>query len=35
VCEYCMTYEDNLPVYVASNPIVPFQTVWPTIKDFG
>ena len=34
-CAYCMGSEDNLPVYVASNPMSSLQSVWPSIKSFG
>lgn len=34
-CEYCMTNEDGLPVYVATNPAVSLASIWPSIKDFS
>ena len=35
VCEYCMTDEDNLPVYVASGPTVSLSAAWASLKDFS
>jgi hypothetical protein len=34
-CEYCMSGEDNLPVYLATGPTVSLQSIWPSIKDFS
>ena len=34
-CDYCMSGEDNLPVYVATGPEVSLQSIWPSIKDFS
>jgi hypothetical protein len=34
-CDYCMSGEDNLPVYVATGPAVSLQSIWPGIKDFS
>lgn len=34
-CDYCMSSEDNLPVYVATEPAGPLQSIWPDIKDFS
>ena len=34
-CDYCMTYEDDLPVYAATNPTVSLADVWPALKDFS
>jgi len=34
-CDYCMTNEDNLPVYLATGPAASLQSVWPGIKDFS
>ncbi len=34
-CTYCMTTEDNLPVYVATNPSQSLASVWPLIKTFS
>jgi hypothetical protein len=34
-CEYCMSNEDNLPVYVATSPLGSLQSIWPSIKTFG
>lgn len=34
-CVYCMSNEDNLPVYVAAQPLVSLQSIWPSIMDFS
>lgn len=34
-CNYCMSDEDNLPVYLATGPAGPLASVWPSIKDFS
>jgi len=34
-CNYCMSNEDNLPVYVATGPNGSLQSIWPTIKVFS
>ena len=34
-CEYCMSNEDNLPVYVATGPAASLQSIWLGIKDFS
>ncbi|HKS70802.1 MAG TPA: glycosyltransferase family 39 protein [Ktedonobacterales bacterium] len=35
-CNYCMPYEDGVPIYVASQPKFPnLRTVWPTIKNYS
>ncbi len=34
-CSYCMNNENNLPVYVASQPKASLASVWPLIKDFS
>lgn len=28
-CEYCMPIENDLPIYVARNPKIPFEQAWP------
>jgi 4-amino-4-deoxy-L-arabinose transferase-like glycosyltransferase len=35
LCNYCMTSENNLPVYVATNPTVSLASIWPSLKDFS
>jgi hypothetical protein len=35
VCDYCMTYENDLPVYVATDPSVGLQPIWSSLKDFS
>jgi len=34
-CEYCMPIENDLPVYVARNPKIPFDEAWPQFKHFN
>ena len=34
-CDYCMSNEDNLPVYVATEPVGSLQSIWSSIKDFS
>jgi hypothetical protein len=34
-CDYCMDYEDNVPVYVARGPRVPLSELWPHVKHYG
>jgi len=34
-CDYCMTNEDNLPIYLATGPAASLQSIWPSIKDFS
>ncbi len=33
-CEYCMSWRDEVPIYVAEGPRLPFRTVWDRIKHF-
>ncbi|HVB95455.1 MAG TPA: glycosyltransferase family 39 protein [Nitrososphaerales archaeon] len=34
-CNYCVSEEDNLPVYVATNPLSSVQSIWPSVKHFN
>ncbi|MEO7000252.1 MAG: glycosyltransferase family 39 protein [Ktedonobacterales bacterium] len=34
-CSYCMTYEDNLPIYVCTQPKVSVRDAWRTVKHFN
>ena len=34
-CDYCMTSENDLPVYVATNPTVPLASIWASLKIFA
>ncbi len=34
-CNYCMSNEDNLPVYLATGPTGSLESIWPSIKDFS
>jgi len=34
-CSYCMTYEDNLPIYVCAQPKVSVRDAWQTVKHFN
>ena len=34
-CEYCMPVEDNLPIYLATNPKYTPSSVWASVKLFG
>lgn len=34
-CSYCMTYEDNLPVYVCTNLRLPLKDAWQRVKHFN
>jgi hypothetical protein len=34
-CEYCMPVEDNLPVYVARDPKMPFEEAWRQFKHYN
>lgn len=34
-CEYCMGYEDDLPVYLARQPFRPLPAAWPLLKHYG
>ncbi len=33
-CEYCMAYENNLPVYVCRNPLKPIEEIFEEAKHF-
>jgi hypothetical protein len=33
-CDYCMPYEDNLPIYVAHGLKTPLKQLWPSAKSF-
>ena len=33
-CQYCMPYENNLPVYVCRGLIIPLDQAWPMVKHF-
>jgi hypothetical protein len=33
-CEYCMPYENNLPIYVAHGLNAPLKELWPGVKSF-
>jgi hypothetical protein len=35
VCEYCMPVEDNLPVYVARSPKLPFEEAWRQFRHYN
>lgn len=34
-CELCMTYEDGVPIYVASEPKEPLSALWPRLKNYN
>ena len=34
-CQYCMPDEDDLPVYVSSDPEMPLREAWPLFKHYG
>ncbi|CAA9465817.1 MAG: hypothetical protein AVDCRST_MAG28-4065 [uncultured Rubrobacteraceae bacterium] len=34
-CEYCMPVENDLPVYVARDPRIPFEEAWPQFKHYN
>jgi 4-amino-4-deoxy-L-arabinose transferase-like glycosyltransferase len=34
-CEYCQPNENNLTIYICTNPKVNMGTVWPELKDFS
>jgi len=34
-CSYCVSGEDNLPVYVATNPLTSLHDLWPSVKHFN
>ncbi len=33
-CRYCMEFEDNLPVYVATEPKAPIREFWPEARHY-
>jgi 4-amino-4-deoxy-L-arabinose transferase-like glycosyltransferase len=33
-CEYCMSWRDNTPIYVAREPKAPFREAWPRFKHY-
>jgi len=33
-CDYCLNYENNLPVYVARRPRLPLEELWPQLKHY-
>jgi hypothetical protein len=33
-CDYCMSYENNLPIYVAHGLKIPLEQEWPGTKNF-
>lgn len=33
-CDYCMPYEDNLPVYVCRGLMMPLREAWPAVKHY-
>jgi hypothetical protein len=33
-CRYCMPEENDVPVYVATNPKVPIRELWPQTKHY-
>ena len=33
-CDYCMPYENNLPIYIARNLKIPINQLWPEIKHY-
>ena len=33
-CEYCMPDENNLPLYVARDPVSSFEKAWPQFKHY-
>jgi hypothetical protein len=33
-CDYCMPYENNLPVYICRKPKRSLEEVWNSIKDY-
>lgn len=34
-CSYCMAYENNLPVYLCTQPRGPLPALWATVKHFN
>ena len=33
-CRYCMPDEDDLPVHVSHDPMMPFEEAWPRFKHY-
>jgi len=33
-CEYCLPYENNIPIYLCRKPKLTIQEAWPRIKSF-
>ena len=35
-CQYCVSFEQNVPIVVASNPTIPItsQQLWPSVKHY-
>jgi hypothetical protein len=33
-CSYCVSEENDLPIYLATNPLASTQSIWPTVKHF-
>ena len=33
-CRYCVSEENDVPVYVATKPIVPIRELWPQTKHY-
>jgi hypothetical protein len=34
-CDYCMPYEDGLPVFICRKPKISLKDVWPDVKHYG
>lgn len=33
-CEYCMPYENNMPIYLGKGPLFSMMVIWPRVKHF-
>lgn len=33
-CQYCMDYENDMPIYVARGPLAPLATIWSDFKHY-
>jgi hypothetical protein len=33
-CDYCMSWRNDIPIYVARRSIVPVDTVWPRFRHY-
>ncbi len=33
-CAYCMDYENNVPIWIARDPVQPIAAVWPRVKHY-